>query len=82
MLETQGLDEVSIRFQPCVSYTIPTGRKSERQGPFAAFGEENLDPVLANLTRQISLEFSRETRPFDTWIVSEIEEPKKGQEQK
>ncbi|MBM4023814.1 MAG: hypothetical protein FJ280_00180 [Planctomycetes bacterium] len=82
ILEAQGLDEIPIRFQPCVSYTVPTGRRSERQGPFTTFGDGNLDPVLANLTRQISVEFSCETRPFDTWLVTEIEEPRKGQEQR
>lgn len=37
--------------------------------------EEKLDSALVNLTRQTSLEFSREVRPFAMWLVTEMEEP-------
>jgi hypothetical protein len=74
ILETQGLDGVSTWYQPCVSYATWVRRKGESNEPFPIDGEEKLDPVLANLTRQTSLEFSRETRPFDMWVVSEIED--------
>jgi hypothetical protein len=74
ILETEGLDEVFVWYQPCTSYSTWRRRKSRSNDPFPMHGGEKLNPVLANLTRQTSLEFSRETRPFDMWFLSEIED--------
>lgn len=75
IVEAQGLDEVSVQFVLCLSYLISGKKEPVDGGPFPMPLGANLDPVLANLTRQTSLEFSRVTRPFDTWLVTELGVP-------
>ncbi|OHB66270.1 MAG: hypothetical protein A2Y76_10710 [Planctomycetes bacterium RBG_13_60_9] len=78
ILETQGLDEVFVEYQTCLSYDTWVARKLDPKDPFPIHGGEALDPVLANLTKQTSLKFARETRPFNTWFITEIKEPSSG----
>ncbi len=75
ILETQGLDRVSVEYQECLSYETWLARQDDPKELFPIYGEEDLNPVLANLTKQVSLEFSRQTRPFNTWFITEIKEP-------
>ncbi len=74
ILEAQGLDQVSVDYQTWLSYDTWLARKLDPNDPFPIHGEEKLNPVLANLAKQTSLEFSREKRPFATWFITEIKE--------
>jgi hypothetical protein len=75
IVETQGLDEVSVQFVLCMSYLLSGKKEPVDGGPFPIPLGANLDPVLANLARQTSLEFSRQMRSFDTWLVTEVGVP-------
>jgi hypothetical protein len=75
ILEAQGLDQVSVDYQTWLSYDTWLARKLDPNDPFPIHGEEKFNPVLANLAKQTSLEFSREKRPFATWFITEIKEP-------
>jgi len=71
--EAEGLDgHVSYQaFLPALFVRRP-GSKGSVPVPG---DEEKLDSALVNLTRQTSLEFSRETRLFTMRLVTEIDEP-------
>lgn len=75
IMETQGLDDVSVQFVLCMSYLLSGKKEPVDGGPFPIPLGANLDPVLANLARQTSLEFSRQMRSFDTWLVTEVGVP-------
>ena len=72
ILEAQGLDQISVDYQMWLSYDTWPARKLDPNDPFPIHGEEKLNPVLANLAKQTSLEFSREKRPFTMWLITEI----------
>jgi hypothetical protein len=75
ILETEGLERISVDYQAWLSYDTWEARKLEPEGPFPSPGEEKLNPVLINLAKQTGLEFSREARPFSTWFITEVKGP-------
>jgi len=76
VIEAQGLDDVSVSYYTCASSTQLFVRKPGAKESVPVPGEEGrLDSVLANLTRQTSLDFEKDMRPFDVWLVTEIGDP-------
>jgi hypothetical protein len=75
--EAQGLAEGPFFYQaflPARSVRKPGSKESV---PVPG-DEKKLASALVNLTRQTSLEFSCETRPFDTWFITESAAPNRG----
>jgi hypothetical protein len=73
-LEAQGLDDGVLLYQAFLPALFIRKPGSKESIPMPG-DEEKLDSALANLTKQTSLEFSREIRPFNTWFITEIKEP-------
>jgi hypothetical protein len=76
LLEAQGLEDPSVPYQTCDSFTAYFVRKlGSKESVPRDDEQQKLDSVLANLTKQTSLEFAREIRPFDMCLVTETGEP-------
>jgi hypothetical protein len=70
VLEAQGLSDEILLYQKFLPRLAVKKPGSKEFVPVPG-DEEKLESALANLTKQTSLEFTRETRPFNTWFVTE-----------